>query len=297
MIDPAAIVPKPRPTAVAVLAGLPLLLAAAFATPAAAQAQAPAQPQPQAAPAEPVEDPRIAEARAACLSGDYPKGVRLLTDLYLATTDAVWIFNQGRCFQQNGQASQALARFKEYLRKAKDAAPEDIKEAEGYVKELEAELGRGASTAGDGEASGPSGRVSPEGSAATPAAAAGESPRRALSRLQVTGIVLGSVGVAAIGAGAFFSLKVQSTEREVDGIVRGESVLEYDSKLKANERAGARYELLQWISYGVGIAALAAGAATFYVGRSGAGADDRVALSITPVLAPGAALTSVRASF
>lgn len=89
-------------------------------------------------------DPRIGEARTACIAGDYPKGVRLLAELYTATDDPIWIFNQGRCYQQNAEPALALSRFKEFLRKSK-AGPddEDVRDARKYIAELEAET-RGA---------------------------------------------------------------------------------------------------------------------------------------------------------
>ena len=59
-------------------------------------------------------------AKKACLVGDVEKGVEILADLYVDTNDATYIYNQGRCFEQNGKNDQAVLRFKEYLRKAKD---------------------------------------------------------------------------------------------------------------------------------------------------------------------------------
>ena len=49
------------------------------------------------------QDPRVGEAKTACVAGDVPKGVRLLAELYTASGDPIWIFNQGRCYQQNDQ--------------------------------------------------------------------------------------------------------------------------------------------------------------------------------------------------
>jgi len=56
------------------------------------------------------------EARKACLSGDYPKGVTILSDLFVDTKDPTFIFNQGRCFEQNRRYDDAIGRFQEYLR-------------------------------------------------------------------------------------------------------------------------------------------------------------------------------------
>jgi hypothetical protein len=57
-------------------------------------------------------------AKKACLTGDVEKGTAILADLYIQTGDPTFIYNQGRCFEQNGRNDQAILRFKEYLRKA-----------------------------------------------------------------------------------------------------------------------------------------------------------------------------------
>src|ERR1035437_1796518 len=54
-------------------------------------------------------------ARKACLTGDYAKGVAILSDLFIEYRDATFLFNQGRCFEQNRRYEDAIARFEEYL--------------------------------------------------------------------------------------------------------------------------------------------------------------------------------------
>ena len=49
--------------------------------------------------------------------GDSKKGVEILADLYLNTNDPNYIYNQGRCFEQNGENEKAILRFQEYQRK------------------------------------------------------------------------------------------------------------------------------------------------------------------------------------
>jgi hypothetical protein len=74
-------------------------------------------------------------AKKACLLGEVDKGAEILADLYVDTNDATYIYNQGRCFEQNGKNAQAVLRFKEYLRKAKNLKPE---EREATLKKIEA---------------------------------------------------------------------------------------------------------------------------------------------------------------
>jgi len=51
-------------------------------------------------------------AKKACLLGEVTKGAEILADLYVETNNPVYIYNQGRCFEQNGKNDQAVLRFK-----------------------------------------------------------------------------------------------------------------------------------------------------------------------------------------
>jgi hypothetical protein len=86
-------------------------------------------------------------AKKACLSGDTKKGTELLADLYIDTNDATHIYNQGRCFEQNGQKEQAIPRFEEYLRKAKDLSSDDVDAVHKRIESLQAEVDRRGKTA------------------------------------------------------------------------------------------------------------------------------------------------------
>lgn len=250
---------------------------------------------PQAAPAQPdqaqQEDPRPQDAQRACLAGDTAKGIALLADLYVETRDPTWLFNQGRCHQQNGQNEQALLRFREFLRVGREQSPELAKRAEALISEIEAEAARGRAGGAPPLPAPPPPRTS---AAPSPdlAASGGRQPR--FTGKQVTGMVVAGFGVAALGAGAFFSFKVQSAESDVNQLVKGQTLVEA-GQLKERDRAGARYELMQWISYGVGLAALTAGATTFYLGQR---TNERGAsISVVPSFLPTGGGASLRAAF
>lgn len=61
-------------------------------------------------------------AKIACLKGDYATGVGILAELFVSTSEAVYIYNQGRCFEQNGKYEEAILRFREFQRKNADAS-------------------------------------------------------------------------------------------------------------------------------------------------------------------------------
>jgi hypothetical protein len=83
-------------------------------------------------------DAKVRAAKKACLSGDTKKGTELLADLYLDTNDANHIYNQGRCFEQNGQKEQAIPRFEEYLRKQKNLSADEVEVVRKRIESLQA---------------------------------------------------------------------------------------------------------------------------------------------------------------
>jgi hypothetical protein len=85
-------------------------------------------------------DERMKEVKRACAAGEVQKGINLLADLYVETNDPTAIYNQARCYQQNGMADRAASRFREYLRKAGHLPPADRAEVEGFIREADAEV-------------------------------------------------------------------------------------------------------------------------------------------------------------
>ena len=84
------------------------------------------------------QEAQVRAAKKACLLGDTKKGSEILADLYVDTNDATFIYNQGRCFEQNGQKEQAIPRFEEYLRKEKNLSSEDAEAVRKRIEGLQA---------------------------------------------------------------------------------------------------------------------------------------------------------------
>jgi hypothetical protein len=82
-------------------------------------------------------DAQVNAAKRACLVGDVDKGIAILADLYMSSNDPAHLYNQARCYEQNGRNGPATARFKEYLRKAKGLSPAEIDEIHKRIDELE----------------------------------------------------------------------------------------------------------------------------------------------------------------
>ena len=81
-------------------------------------------------------------ARMACLSGDYAKGVAILSELFVDTKDANFIFNSGRCFEQSAKWPEAIIRFQEYLRVGKRLSADDKAAAEKHIADCQEQIAR-----------------------------------------------------------------------------------------------------------------------------------------------------------
>jgi len=90
-------------------------------------------------------------AKKACLIGDVAKGVEILTDLFIDTNDPTYIFNQGRCFEQNRRYEDAIARFREYLIKDKKASADERADAEKHIVDCQSYLTKGEPQVGGAE--------------------------------------------------------------------------------------------------------------------------------------------------
>jgi len=209
-------------------------------------------------------------AKKACAMGDYQKGADILTDLFVATNNVTYVYNQARCYEQNNIWDRAIARFREYLRKAKHLTKNERAETEQHISECETALARATAppTPGPPEpsptATAPAvtAKVEPPPTAPTPpaesvASALPSAPVRSPGRgLRIAGVVCGVIGVAAIGAGAGFALKTQSIS----------SNEQKNGPTQAQEDDRKKYETWGWVSYGVGAAALATGVVFYIVG-------------------------------
>lgn len=228
-------------------------------------------------------------ARKACLSGDYATGVSILSDLFIDTRDPTHVFNQGRCFEQNRRYEDAIARFEEYLHlpnaslSAEDRAAAEVRIANCKEK-LPPDRSAGAATAPQAfiptvGAKPPEPETAPaqEPAPSTPTvethANAGE---QAGAGLRTTGIVLASVGVAALAGGVLFNVKANSMTND------WESKVSYTDSQNSTHKT---YKTLSWVGYGAGAACLVTGAVLWAVGRSQR--DNSTSVALLPSVGPG----------
>jgi len=244
-------------------------------------------------------------AQKACLSGNYQKGVEILSDLYVSTKDPVYIYNQGRCFEQNGRCEDAILRFREYLRKAKRASDEEREEAEKHIAECRAlPENKPAADAPKVEPApvqqpapvsprevSPSSVLQPQPAPPEPAPSAPleahqrEPGSRPGQGLRIVGIACGVLGIGSIATAVYFYTEARSYS---DKVSKQHPVNPTDVS------AGNNAETMQWVFYGIGGAALAAGTVLYVLGwRAGEGGH----ASVAPMVGPGVAGVSARGSF
>lgn len=212
-------------------------------------------------------------ARKACLSGDYAKGVSILAELFVDTRNPTFVFNQGRCFEQNRLYEDAIARFEEYLN-LPDAklSDDDRAAAEKRIADCRAKLPPRAPVVAPQPLAYtvpltvPPAVPTPQPAPVPPTAAAVESsPASKGGRMRTAGVLVASVGVAALAAGVVLNLKA-------NGMVN-------DWRTKVSYTASQNdqyntYKTWSWVGYGAGAACVATGAVLFGIGvRQGAGSN------------------------
>ena len=126
----------------------------------------------------------------------------------------------------------------------------------------------------------PPAEVAPEPQAVVVATQAQQPDKNAGSGLRVTGIVLGSLGVVALGAGVALNLKVNSMATDL------EKPNNFNSD---NESSRKNYKTMGWIGYGVGAAFLAGGSLLYFLGRHAGHSSAQPSVALVPTFAPGTA--------
>jgi hypothetical protein len=229
-------------------------------------------------------------ARKACLNGDYAKGVDILSDLFVDTKDPTYIFNQGRCLEQNRRYEDAIGRFDEYLRDSQgELKPADKAAAEKHRSDCKEKLAEERSTSPTQPApllspAVPSIVPKPEPAPEPPTSIVVEpapqqtAPPTGGRGLLTAGIITGGVGAIAVAGGVVLNLKANSTISSMETGVGAYSTS------KDNEQK--TYKTLAWVGYGVGAACVATGAVLIGFGiKSGTSSSTNVAL--VPAVGPG----------
>ena len=231
-------------------------------------------------------------AQKACALGDYQKGVDILADLLVGSDDPNYIYNQGRCYEQNSRWEQAINRFREYLRKDVSLPDGDRADVERHISDCEKALAQAAQAAQPvAAAPAPVAPVetpapAPTPPPVTPDVSTKSAPHSGQGKgLRVAGIACAAVGLAAVGTGIGLALKTQSMSSDAEKNGGG---------TQAQEDRRKDLETWGWVSYGVGAAAIATGAVFYIVGWS---SDRSTNVALLPALTPAGAAMILKGRF
>jgi hypothetical protein len=221
-------------------------------------------------------------AARACLSGDAAKGVALLAELYVSTNEVTYLFNQGRCFEQNGKYEEAIVRFREYQLKNADAGHAPDESAEKHIANCQAVLDKQKPAAVVPEAPktpAPSAMVTEQAELKSPAAEVKPEVRVELAEevapatpgrgLRIAGITAATVGVFGIATGVILNLKANSLAKDLEA-ANGSSTTLYS---RSTASSWSTYQTFGWVAYGAGAACLAGGTILYLLGYQGQNAQ------------------------
>jgi tetratricopeptide (TPR) repeat protein len=82
-------------------------------------------------------DARELKAREDFAAGRFQEALDIFARLYAESLHPNYLRNIARCYQKLGQPDRAIDSFRDYLQKAKDVTPDEKKEIDGYIKEME----------------------------------------------------------------------------------------------------------------------------------------------------------------
>jgi hypothetical protein len=217
-------------------------------------------------------------AKKACLVGDYQKGVDILADLFIETSDPNQIFNAARCLQMANRWIESISRFNEYLRKAKGISDSERAETERHIADCEASLAKtGGQTVPIARAETPASEPVPPEVSTKPAPPPSDGSQG--KGMRTGGIICAAVGLVAVATGVGLAFKTQGMAS--DAQKSGGATQAQEDQRKSLENWG-------WVSYGVGAAAIVTGAVLYIVGWP---SDKSIKVTFLPALAPdGAAL-------
>jgi hypothetical protein len=225
------------------------------------------------------------QARKACLSGDYAKGVAILSDLFVDTKDPTYVFNQGRCFEQNRRYEDAIARFQEYLRSPAKLSAADRATADQHITDCQNLLAK-PTPAPLGPAPVTAEPAKPEPNPTPISTAAGRESEGTVSGVAVppdtgkglrrAGLVTAVVGGAGLVAGLVFNLKANSLAHTLE---------QPTSYTRSDASSRSTYVTLGWTAYGVGAACVATGAVLYYLGLRSAH-ENEGSVALLPAVGP-----------
>jgi hypothetical protein len=200
--------------------------------------------------------------------------VSILAELYVETNDPTYLFNQGRCYEQNVRYVEAAERFREYLRKAPKLSDSEKAEVDKHIADCRAAMAQpqGAvaaeprqaaavpaqpSPATTGASTAPAEPVAAQGRLTTPANTASQPrPWQHTAKWVATGAAVVFLGLGVVEYANYssnnhdFNNNLACTSGSTSSYCKGLS--------------GSADTAQTWASIGGSVAAVAAGAAVWF---------------------------------
>jgi hypothetical protein len=92
---------------------------------------------PAARPARAETDRRETQAIKAFGEAQYQEALDIFAKLYSEKRHPTYLRNIGRCYQNLGEPDKAISSFREYLHEATTITPDERKQVEGFIQEME----------------------------------------------------------------------------------------------------------------------------------------------------------------
>jgi tetratricopeptide (TPR) repeat protein len=251
----------------------------------------------------------FAEGRKLFLAGDFRGALTWFKNGYVQSEDSAFLLNIAQCHRSLGDNSEALMMFRLYLKSSSEGANPDARAvASKAIKELESEATAstraalpaaavaapprtlaaepallpappGARKFQLGQGGMPVLEPTPELDAARAAEGPAKAPDAATAtrHLRLAAMACGAVGLVAVGTGIYYWRRASSLSDSANQTAVYKQSY-YDD--------GKRAETMQWVFYGAGAAAVAAGAGLFVYSKWFV-APKNAHVSLAPVVAPG----------
>jgi tetratricopeptide (TPR) repeat protein len=261
--------------------------------------------------------------------GRYDEAIKEFEAAYQLKNDPAFLYNLAQSYRQAGNHEQAVHFYKTYLRyvpKAPNRA--DIEEKIKTEEQLAAQKGPGTTPPPPADTTTPPGNTTtPPGNTTTPPGGTEPnvvvppgnttpppgyapppggppppgyapppvttSPLDPGSKFRIAGMATAGVGAVMMVVGIIEWRRAVSASRDIEQAARNGDAFD-----PAVEKRGQSAETLQWVFYGLGTAAIAAGAGLFFYGQHVTAAETTTwRVSFAPVLTPSQSGASLRISF
>jgi tetratricopeptide (TPR) repeat protein len=257
--------------------------------------------------AKPTAESHYDKGMKAYTLGHFPEAIEEFEKAYEMRSEPIFLYNIAQSHRQNNAPQRAIFFYRRYLEA--DPTVKNRAEIEKRIKDMETQLNaqKEKEHAGAAMTNAPAPATQPQPQQTTaappvlqqPDPAAQPAPAQTATvqtmqptptedthqgrGLRIAGIATAGVGVAAVVTGIAFGLHASSLQSEAyKGIYN-------DSKLQDSKS----FRTLEWVSFGIGGAAVITGGALYYLGLSAKDAP----IAIAPIIAPGAGGATVFGTF